>query len=76
MSGLSLLELVNTGETKKSYEIVTKMLVNFEDLEDTADLGLEVMKGLTLFGADMLHLLKNTRTRLLTDAVSPNLRQP
>ena len=64
------------GEARKSYEIVTKMCGNFEEIEAIADLGLEVMEGLTLFGADMLHLLKNARTRLLTDAVSPNLQLP
>ena len=63
-------------ETRKSYKSITDICEKFDDVELVAQLGLEILDGLTLFGADMLHILKNARTRLLTGVVSPNVTQP
>lgn len=46
------------------------------ELTDCAGLGRQILGGLTLFGSDMLHLLKNARTRLLSPRVSMNIRNP
>lgn len=64
------------AETRKSYAAVTEICPKFSDVEMIAQLGLEILEELTPFGADMLHILKNARTRLLTGAVSPNVTQP
>ena len=63
--------------SKDSYKIITKFCGSgFEDVEQIALLGPEIKDGVVLFGSDMLHVLKNARTRLLYRRVSTNVRYP
>ena len=64
------------AEARASYERAIEVCGSFQEVEEIAILGREILAGLTLFGADMLHLLKNGRTRLLTNCVSLNVRYP
>ena len=49
----------------------------FQDWKRLADLGKDILDGnVTMFGADMLHLMKNMRTRMLEGRLSLNVRQP
>ena len=50
---------------------------SFVDIPFLKKLGEKLRKaGVQLFGADMLHILKNARARMLREDVSMNLRQP
>lgn len=49
----------------------------FQDWKRLLDLGKDILDGkVTMFGADMLHLLKNMRTRMLEGRLSLNVRNP
>lgn len=63
--------------TTDSYQTISKFCgIGFDDVEQVARWGFEIKNGSVLFGADMLHLLKNARTRLLYRRVSMNVRYP
>ena len=64
------------GDVRDSYASIRSICHSFHDVELIARLGHEILAGVTHFGADMLHILKNGRTRLLTNSVSVNVRWP
>lgn len=63
--------------TTDSYNSIMKICRgNFDDVERIARLSLHIRDGLVPFGADMLHLIKNARTRLLYRRISLDVRDP
>ena len=63
-------------QQREGYRIVREYCQDFQDINDVAVMGRELLSDGTLFCSDMLHLLKNARTRMLSPNVSMNVRHP
>lgn len=64
------------NEQRESFHILQEFWDEANTLEGLSVMGQCILQGGTLFCSDMLHILKNARTRLLSPGVSVNVRYP
>ena len=80
--GFTVVMLCSDGDSeyycdqRESFNIITHYCAGFNNIDDVAFVGKCLLNGRCLFCSDMLHLLKNGRTRLLSPLVSMNVRYP
>lgn len=82
--GFRIVMLVSDGDNTYYKETTASFMTLrtsypeiFQSWKRFAELGKDILNGaVAMFGADMLHLLKNMRTRMLEGRVSVNVTQP